>query len=63
MSDGSYGVPSGLIYSFPLTSNGKTWTVVPNLPISEDARKRIDASADELKAERDSVTDLLGPGA
>ena len=63
VSDGSYGIAPGLIYSFPLTSNGKTWTIVPNLPISEDARKRIDASADELKAEREAVKDLLGPGA
>jgi malate dehydrogenase len=61
VSDGSYGVPPGLIYSFPLRSDGKTWTVVKDLPIDDDARKRIDASAQELVSERDTVKDLLGP--
>ena len=63
VSDGSYGVPSGLIYSFPLTSDGTSWKVVPGLEIDDDARKRIDASAEELKGERDAVKDLLGPAA
>ncbi|WP_435008305.1 malate dehydrogenase [Tundrisphaera lichenicola] len=62
VSDGSYGVPAGLIYSFPLrTEDGKSWSVVKDLPIDDDARKRIDASAQELIAERDAVKDLLGP--
>jgi len=60
VSDGSYGVPSGLIYSFPLRSDGKTWTVVKDLAIDDDARRRIDASANELVSERDTVKDLLG---
>ncbi|MDR3636639.1 MAG: malate dehydrogenase [Isosphaeraceae bacterium] len=64
VSDGSYGIPSGLIYSFPLrTQDGKKWSVVPGLAIDDDARKRLDASAAELVAERDAVKDLLGPGA
>ena len=54
-------IPSGLIYSFPLTSKGEgAWSIVPNVPIDEDARKRLDASAAELIAERDAVKDLLG---
>jgi malate dehydrogenase len=62
VSDGSYGVPAGLIYSFPLrTEDGKSWSIVQGLPIDDDARKRIDASAQELISERDAVTDLLGP--
>jgi malate dehydrogenase len=62
VSDGSYGIPAGLIYSFPLrTTDGHTWSIVPGLPIDDDARKRLDASAAELKAERDAVRDLLGP--
>jgi malate dehydrogenase len=62
VSDGSYGVPAGLIYSFPLrTEDGKSWSIVQDLPIDDDARKRIDASAQELIAERDAVKDLLGP--
>ncbi len=64
VSDGSYGIPSGLIYSFPLTSSdGKSWSIVPNLPIDDEARKRLDASAKELQDERDAVKDLLGPAA
>jgi len=59
---GSYGVPAGLIYSFPLrTEDGQSWSIVQGLPIDDDARKRIDASAQELIAERDAVKDLLGP--
>jgi malate dehydrogenase len=64
VSDGSYGIPAGLIYSFPLrTSDGRTWSIVPGLSIDGDARKRLDASAAELQAERDAVKDLLGPAA
>jgi len=64
VSDGSYGIPAGLIYSFPLTStDGKSWSIVPNLPIDDEARARLDASAKELQDERDAVKDLLGPAA
>lgn len=62
VSDGSYGVPAGLIYSFPLRSrDGVSWEVVGDLPIDDDARQRLDASAQELIGERDAVRDLLGP--
>jgi malate dehydrogenase len=64
VSDGSYGIPPGLIYSFPLRSaDGRSWSIVPDLPIDADARQRLDASAAELQAERDAVKDLLGPAA
>jgi malate dehydrogenase len=63
VSDGSYGIAAGLIYSFPLRTDGTKWTIVPNLPIGDDARKRLDASAAELQSERDAVKDLLGPAA
>jgi malate dehydrogenase len=62
VSDGSYGVPAGLIYSFPLrTEDGKSWSVVAGVPIDDEAQAKIDASAQELVAERDAVKDLLGP--
>ena len=57
-SDGSYGVPEGLISSFPVTSSGGEWQVVPGLEISEFSRGRIDASVAELGEERDAVTAL-----
>jgi len=64
VSDGSYGVPPGLIYSYPLRSkDGTSWEIVQGLPIDDDARKRLDASAAELVSERDAVKDLLGPAA
>jgi malate dehydrogenase len=62
VSDASYKIPAGLIYSFPLVSKGAAaWSIVPGLPLDEDARKRLDASAAELISERDAVKDLLGP--
>src|SRR4051794_7684069 len=63
VSDGSYGIPEGLIYSFPLRSQGSSWSIVSTLPIDDDARKRLDASAVELLSERDAVKVLLGPAA
>ena len=57
-SDGSYGVPEGLISSFPCTcSNGK-YEIVKNLPIDDDSRAKIDASVAELLEERDAVKAL-----
>ncbi|GAC1473223.1 MAG: malate dehydrogenase [Isosphaeraceae bacterium] len=62
VSEGSYGIPSALIYSVPLRSrDGKSWEIVQDLPIDDDARARLDASAAELVSERDAVKDLLGP--
>jgi malate dehydrogenase len=57
-SDGSYGVPEGLISSFPCTcSNGK-YEVVKNLPVDDYSRAKIDASVAELLEERDAVKGL-----
>ena len=57
-SDGSYGVPEGLISGFPCTTKGGVWTIVPGLDIDEFSRGRIDASVGELGEERDAVADL-----
>lgn len=59
-SDGSYGVPEGLISSFPLTSDGKTWSIVQGLSHNEFAQAKINATVAELEEERDTVKDLLG---
>jgi malate dehydrogenase len=62
--DGSYGIPAGLIYSFPLVSLGAfKWSILSGVAIDGPARKRLDASAEELITERDAVKDLLGPEA
>ena len=57
-SDGSYGVPEGLISSFPVTTVGGEYSVVSGLEISEFSRARIDASVAELEDERKAVTAL-----
>jgi malate dehydrogenase len=58
VSDGSYGVPEGLISSFPVVSRGGRWEVVPGLDIDDFSRARIDASVAELAEERDAVAGL-----
>ena len=58
MSDGSYGVPEGLISSFPCTSEGGEWTIVPGLDVDAFSRAKIDASIAELVEEREAVRGL-----
>jgi malate dehydrogenase len=57
-SDGSYGVPEGVISSFPCTSDGTDWSIVRGVEINEFSRARIDASVAELGEERDAVKGL-----
>jgi malate dehydrogenase len=57
-SDGSYGVPEGIISSFPVTCSGGEYRIVEGLEIDEFSRGRIDASAAELLEERKAVADL-----
>lgn len=58
VSDGSYGVPEGLVSSFPVRSAGGAWEVVQGLDIDAFSRARIDASVAELVEERDAVRAL-----
>ena len=58
VSDGSYGVPEGLISSFPVVSETGTWQVVQGLEVDEFARGRIAASVAELEDEREAVRSL-----
>lgn len=58
VSDGSYGVPEGLVSSFPVTASGGRWQIVPGLEISDFSRERIDASVAELGEEREAVRKL-----
>ncbi|MBF6044335.1 malate dehydrogenase [Streptomyces sp. NRRL B-1677] len=57
-SDGSYGVPEGIISSFPVTTKGGKYEIVQGLEINEFSRARIDASVQELVEERDAVRAL-----
>ena len=57
-SDGSYGVPEGLISSFPCVVRGGQWEIVQGLEIDDYSRAKIDASVAELESERDAVREL-----
>ena len=58
VSDGSYGVPEGLISSFPVVSRDGAWQIVPGLGIDEFARGRIATTVAELEDERETVRAL-----
>ena len=58
VSDGSYGVPEGLIYSYPVITRGGDWEIVQGLEIDDFSRGKMDATAAELVEERDAVKDL-----
>ena len=58
-SDGSYGVEKGLIYSFPIRSDGQNWQIVQGLPIDDFSQSKITATEDELKEEKAMVADLM----
>ncbi|HET9383415.1 MAG TPA: malate dehydrogenase, partial [Streptomyces sp.] len=57
-SDGSYGVPEGLISSFPVTCKDGVYEIVQGLEINDFSRARIDASVQELAEEREAVRGL-----
>jgi malate dehydrogenase len=57
-SDGSYGVPEGLVSGFPCTCSGGDYQIVQGLDIDEFSRERIDVSVEELAAERSTVAQL-----
>jgi malate dehydrogenase len=58
-SDGSYGIEKGLIYSYPIRSDGSTWQVVQGLRLTDFSKERITATENELKEEKALVSDLL----
>ena len=58
VSDGSYGVPEGLVSGFPCRCEGGEWKIVEGLDIDDFSRERIDATANELAEERESVREL-----
>ena len=57
-SDGSYGVPEGIVSSFPVTTKDGEYEIVQGLEIDAFSRGRIDATVQELTEERDAVTSL-----
>ena len=59
-SDGSYGFPEGLMFSFPIRSDGQNWSIVQGLELNDFSREKIAATQQELLEEREAVQDLLG---
>jgi malate dehydrogenase len=59
-SDGSYGIPEGLVYSFPVTCKNGEWSIVQGLSIDDYSRAKMIATQKELEEERDAVLKILG---
>ena len=59
-ADGSYGIPEGVLYGYPVTCKGGKYEIVKGIEISDFSRKRMDATLKELHEERDGVKHLLG---
>jgi malate dehydrogenase len=59
-SDGSYGIPEGVIYGYPATCKGGQYKIVKGLDVSDFSRARMQATLKELHEERDSIRHLLG---
>lgn len=59
ISRGEYGVPKGLIFSYPVRVQGGEWSIVEGLELDDFARQKIAANFDELEEERTAVADLL----
>jgi malate dehydrogenase len=59
-SDGSYGIEKGLMYSYPMRSDGSNWQIVQDLPINEFSQAKLTETENELKEEKSMVADLLG---
>jgi malate dehydrogenase len=58
-SDGSYGIPEGVMYSYPVTCEGGRYAIVQGLAVDEFGRGRMDATHKELLEEREGVQELL----
>jgi malate dehydrogenase len=56
-SDGSYGIPEGLLCGFPCVCAGGEWKIVDGLELDDFSRAKIDASVAELQSERDTVAE------
>jgi malate dehydrogenase len=58
-SDGSYGIPEGVIYGYPVTCKDGAYQIVQGLAVNEFSRGKMDATYKELTEERDGVKDLI----
>jgi malate dehydrogenase len=59
-SDGSYDIPEGVLYGYPVICKNGKYEIVKGLQVSDFSRSRMAATLQELHEERDSITHLLG---
>jgi len=59
-SDGSYGIPEGIIYGYPVTCAGGKYDIVKGIEVSDFSTAKMQATLKELQEERDGVKQLLG---
>jgi malate dehydrogenase len=59
LSDGSYGLPKGLVYGFPCTCKNGRWSIVQGLQVNDFSRAKMDATATELQEEAAAIAHLL----
>ena len=59
-SDGSYGIPQGVMFGFPVTCSGGEYSIVQGLEVSEFSRGRINNTLKELEEEKAAIAHLLG---
>ena len=59
-SDGAYGIPKDVMYGYPVTTAGGAYTIVPDLPIDDFSRERMNFTLKELEEERAGVASLVG---
>ena len=60
-SPGDYGIEKGLMFSYPMRSNGSNWEIVPGVPLNDFSKAKITATENELKEEKSLVADLIKP--
>jgi malate dehydrogenase len=58
-SDGSYGIPAGIVFGFPVTTDNGEYKIVQGLDIDAFSKERIDLTLKELTEEREGVAHLL----
>jgi malate dehydrogenase len=58
-SDGSYGIEKGLMFSYPIRSDGAKWQIVPGVPLNDFSKSKVAATENELKEEKALVAELL----
>jgi malate dehydrogenase len=58
-SDGSYGQPAGLVYSYPVTCQGGKWEIVQGLEIDPKSAEKMRVSAEELSEERELALECI----